>query len=175
VMLRGGIPRDGPAHLVGFLRGQSSPKAGNNIEFAESLAPKERRRNRGIRTAVTMTAGGDGRAKLRTQHIVSLLFIAGEKPVLVKKSHISETVFHFGRVVLHIRRVVKIEFAIEAGNQVQPAACSVIPGRSERRSNLTKEVGAKNLDQHGIGRDERRRPRRLLSLNRGGSRFPFGK
>src|ERR1700753_911770 len=98
-----------------------------------------------------MAARGDGSRELRTQHIVSTLFVSGEDAVLVEKADISKTVYGLGRVVLYVGSVVHINFAVEAGNQVQPSAGAIVPGRSARGRNLASKVGAKYLDQHWVG------------------------
>ena len=175
MILRGGIPGDGTAQLVRFSRRQVSSETGNHVEFAKALAGEKRRCDRGIGAAVAVTAGRDGRDKLSTQHEVTLLFVAGDNAVLVEEAYIPETIFHFGRVVLNVRRVVNVNFAVETGDQVQTSTCSVIPGGGERGRDLAGKVRAKDLDQHGIRRDQRWRPRGLPGLGRAGSCLPFGK
>ena len=175
MILRGGVPGDGTAQLVRLPRRQVSSKTGNHVEFAKALAGKKGRCDRGIGAAVAVTAGWDGRDQLSTQHEVTLLFVARDNAVLVEEAYIPETVFHFGRVVLNIRRVVNVDFAVETRDQVQTSACSVVPGGGVRGRDLPDKVGAKDLDQHGIRRDQRWRPRGLPGLRRAGSRLPFGK
>ena len=175
MILRGRVPGDGTAQLVRLLRRQISSETGNHIEFAEPLSGEKRRCDRGIGAAVAVTAGWDGRDELSTQHEVTLLLVAREKTVLVEEADIPETVFHFGRVVLNIRCVVNIHFAVETWDQVQTSTCSVVPGGGERGRDLPDKVRTENLDQHGIRRDQRWRPRGLPGLRRAGSCLPFGK
>lgn len=151
MVLRRGVPRDGAPDLVGFFGRQSAAETGNNVELAKSLTGKKSRRDRGIRAAVTMAARGDGRRELRTQHVVSILLISREDAVLVEKADISKTVYGFGRIVLDVGGVVHVNFAVEAGDQVQPTTGPIVPGGSERGRNLASKVRAKHLNQHRIG------------------------
>src|SRR5208337_2740984 len=62
---------------------------------------------------------------------------------------------------------------VEARDQVQSPAGAVVPGARARWSNLSREVRAEYLDQHGIGSNQRHRPRRLPRLRFACPLLPF--
>ena len=171
-VLGGRVPNDGTAKFVGVAGGQIAAERRDDVESAEALTAEQRWHYGRVGAAVAVAAGGDGCDELGTKHVVAVFFIAGKEAVLVEEADIPEAIFAGLGIVLDVGRIVGIEFAVEAGNEVEAPACSVVPGSRENWSDLTSEVGAEDLDEHGIRGDQGHGPSRLLGLGFGGSRLP---
>jgi len=57
---------------------------------------------------------------LSAEHVVTVLLIGGKKAVLVEEADISKAIFAGLGVVLDVRGIVGVEFAVEAGTRLRP-------------------------------------------------------
>ena len=100
-----------------------------------------------------------------------MLFVGGEDAELGLEAHVAEAVG--GAVaVLEKGREEDVELGAGEGDEVEAAVAVEVPGADAGGGDLAGEVGAEDLDEHGVGGDGGDDPLGLQGLGAGGAGLP---
>ena len=104
-------------------------------------------------------------------NVASILGIAAGDSVFNEERKVAPAV-DSRSVVLDVWRQIDGQLGIGPGNEIDALAVIEVPGVSEGRSDLADNVGARHLNEPGVGRDQRDCPWWLLGLCGGGAGGP---
>ena len=155
----------------GISFGNGGSDGGLHVEVAEAFAGTDVWLHAGVGGTVFGLAGWDGGECPRAEGVASILGIAAGDSILDEEREVAPAIDGRG-VVLDVGRQIDGQLGVGPGHEIDALAVVEVPGVGAGGGDLAEDVRARDLNEAGVGGDERDRPNGLFGLRGRGAGCP---